>query len=248
MDAELHNLHDQLAHADRVSLMGQLASTLAHELSQPLGSILRNSEAADLFLRRDVPDVDELQEILFDIRKDSQRAGDVIQQMRAMLKHHEFHPQELLMTELMDDVTALLGAEASARRVQLEFDVNLGRAVTFGDPVQLQQVLLNLLLNAMDSVGELPVENRKVTVRAQRHAKSELEVTVIDSGPGIAPERFDSLFKPFFTTKPGGLGIGLSISRTIVEAHGGRIWAENNTGTGAKFQFSLPLVRETGPA
>ncbi len=248
LDAELHNLHAQLAHADRVSVLGQLASTLAHELSQPLGAILRNSEAAELFLLQDVPDVGELNEILFDIRKDSQRAGDIIQQMRAMLKHREFHPQALSFTELLDNVTLLLSTEASTRRIQLEFDVNVEQAVMFGDPVQLQQVLLNLLLNAMDSVSELPVERRKVTVRAQHRANIELEVAVIDSGPGIAPERLDSVFKPFFTTKPGGLGIGLSITRMIVEAHGGLIWAENNAGTGANFRFTLPLAEETAPA
>jgi len=248
MGAELHNLHDQLAHADRVSVLGQLASTLAHELSQPLGAILRNSEAAELFLLQDIPDVGELNEILFDIRKDSQRAGDIIQQMRAMLKHREFHPQALSFTELLDNVTLLLSTEASTRRIQLEFDVNVDQGVMFGDPVQLQQVLLNLLLNAMDSVGELPVERRKVMVRAQRRANIELEVAVIDSGPGIAPERLDSVFKPFFTTKPGGLGLGLSITRMIVETHGGLIWAENNAGAGANFRFTLPLAEETAPA
>jgi signal transduction histidine kinase len=107
---------------------------------------------------------------------------------------------------------------------------------------------LNLLLNAMDSTGELPVERRKVTVRAQHRANIELEVAVIDSGPGIAPERLDSVFKPFFTTKPGGLGLGLSITRMIVEEHGGLIWAENNAGTGANFRFTLPLAEETAAA
>ncbi|MET1081597.1 MAG: ATP-binding protein [Burkholderiales bacterium] len=117
-----------------------------------------------------------------------------------------------------------------------------------GDPVHLQQVLLNQVLNAMDTMDEVPAERRKVTVRAQRHGEREVEVGVTDSGSSIAPERLGRLFEPFFTTKPNGMGIGLSISRTIIEAHGGRIWAENNEREGATFRFTLPLAGEAAPS
>jgi two-component system sensor kinase FixL len=123
-----------------------------------------------------------------------------------------------------------------------------GLPAVMGDPVQLQQVLLNLVLNAMDAVEDAPIERRKVTVHAQRNGVREVEVAVSDSGHGIAPEKLERLFEPFFTTKPNGMGIGLSISQTIIQAHGGRIWAENNAGAGATFRFALPLAGEGVPA
>ena len=242
-DIELQQLQSQLAHAGRVTMMGQLASALAHELSQPLGAILRNTEAAELFLLHESPDLGELQEILGDIRQDNQRAGGVIERLRALLQRRSFDSRALSMSAVMDDVVALTRNDALARKVRLEIATASGPLRVMGDPVQLQQVLLNLVLNAMDAVSDLPLERRKVTVQAQRHGEQEVEVAVTDSGTGIAPERLVHLFQPFYTTKPSGLGIGLSISRTIVEAHGGRIWAENNAGEGAIFRFTLPLAK-----
>jgi len=243
-EVELQMLHSQLAHASRVSMLGQLASALAHELSQPLGAILRNTEAAELFLQHDSPDLGELREILGDIRQDNQRAADVIQRMRALLKHQEFNSRALSLRGVLDNVSRLIRNEAFTRRTQVEFDGSIEPSVVMGDSVQLQQVLLNLVINAMDAVNDLPVEGRKVTVRTQQRGEGEIEVAVTDSGPGIAPQSLARLFEPFFTTKPGGLGIGLTISRTIIEAHGGRIWAESGAGEGATFRFALPLAEE----
>ena len=243
-EVELQRLHSQLAHASRVSMMGQLASALAHELSQPLGAILRNTEAAELFLQHDSPDLGELQEILADIRQDNKRAGDVIQRMRALLKRRDFDPRALSLGGVLDNVSRLTRNEAFTRRTQVEFDECIEPWVVMGDSVQLQQVLLNLVINAMDAVDDLPVDRRKVSVRTQHRGAGEIEVAVTDSGPGIAPQSLARLFEPFFTTKPSGLGIGLTISRTIIEAHGGRIWAESGVGEGATVRFTLPLADE----
>jgi two-component system sensor kinase FixL len=247
-ELELQQLHGELAHASRVSMMGQLASALAHELSQPLGAILRNTEAAELFLEHDPPDLDELRAILVDIRHDDQRAGAVIDRLRALLKRRSFTPRALSLSDELANVAALTRGDSVARKVSLEIDANPDLPLTAGDPVHLQQVLLNLILNAMDAVEDVSSARRKVTVRAQRHGEGAIEVAIEDSGPGIAPERLGRLFEPFFTTKANGMGIGLSISRTIIEAHGGRIWAENNAGEGATFRFTLPLAGAATPS
>jgi C4-dicarboxylate-specific signal transduction histidine kinase len=244
-EVELQQLRTALAHASRVSMLGQLASALAHELSQPLGAILRNTEAAEIFIEQDPPDLDELRAILADIRHDDQRAAGVIGRLRELLKRRSFAPRALSLTdEVLEPVMALAQFEAAARRVRLEIQAAPALPAVLGDPVHLQQVLLNLVLNGVHAVAEAPADRRKVTVQARRHGEREVEVAVGDPGPGIAPERFAQLFEPFFTTKPDGMGIGLSISRTIIEAHGGHIWAENNAGDGATFRFTLPLAGE----
>jgi two-component system sensor kinase FixL len=239
---EMQQLHSELAHASRVSMMGQLASALAHELSQPLGAILRNTEAAELFLEHDPPDLDELRAILVDIRLDDQRAGGVIDRLRALLKRRSFAPRALSVSDELANVMSLARSDSVTRKVALEIEAAPDLPLVMGDPVHLQQVLLNLILNAIDAVDDVAAPKRKVTVRAERHGDTEIEVAVEDSGPGITPERRGRLFEPFFTTKANGMGIGLSISRTIIEAHGGRIWAENNAREGATFRFTLPLA------
>ena len=244
IEMELQQLQGQLVHSSRVSTMGQLASALAHELSQPLGAILRNAEAAELFLKHEPPDLEELQAILEDIRRDDQRAGNVIERLRALLKHREFVPRSLSVSELIENVATLTRFDCAARRAQLEVTIAPGLPGVMGDPVQLQQVLLNLILNATDAIQDLPADRRKVAVRAQRDAKGGVEFAVSDTGAGIESEKLGHLFEPFFTTKPNGMGIGLSISRTIIQTHGGHIWAENNPRAGATFRFTLPEAEE----
>ena len=168
-ELELQQLRSELAHASRVSMMGQLASALAHELSQPLGAILRNTEAAELFLEHDPPDLDELRAILVDIRLDDQRAGGVIDRLRALLKRRSFVPRALSVSDELANVMALARSDAATRKVALEIDIASELPRVMGDPVHLQQVLLNLILNAMDAVEDAPAARRKVTVRAQRH-------------------------------------------------------------------------------
>jgi two-component system sensor kinase FixL len=245
LETELQELRAELAHASRVSMLGQLASTLSHELRQPLGAILRNAEAAEIYLGQEPLDRDELRAILGDIRHDDERAIGVIERLRALLQRRSLSPRAIsIADDVLEPVRALARFDAAAREVRLAIDASDALPLVQGDPVHLQQVLLNLVLNAMDAVADQPADRRQVTVRAQRHGEGAVEIAVSDSGPGINPERIGQLFAPFFTTKPDGMGIGLSISRTIVEAHGGRIWGENNPGEGATFRFTLPLANE----
>ncbi len=237
---ELDRHREELSHAGRVSVMGQLASALAHELNQPLGAILRNAEAAELFLQTNPPDLHEVAAILADIRKDDRRAGEVIDRMRAMLKRRELQWQDLDLNQVAEEVASLVRPDAAARGVKLTLDLAPFTLPVRGDRVQLQQVLLNLLLNAMDAMNGSPAPERPVAVRAQV-MDGQCEVAVSDAGHGISSQNLNRLFEPFFTTKPSGMGMGLAISQTIIQAYGGRIVAENNVDGGATFRVLLPM-------
>lgn len=240
-EMETQQLREDLAHSSRVSTMGQLASALAHELSQPLSAILRNAEAAELVMKQQPPDLAEINAILTDIRNDDQRAAGVINRMRALLKKRNLELTDLSLRELVDDVAALTRSDALQRKVQLTLDVAPGLPPVRGDRIQLQQVLLNLLLNGMDAMGNQPTDRRRLTARVRPGDPGMMQLAVSDSGPGIPEQNLSRLFEPFFSTKPQGLGLGLPISRTIVESHGGRLWAENHPEGGALFQFTLPV-------
>jgi signal transduction histidine kinase len=241
---EMRRLQEEIAHVGRVSMMGQLASALAHEINQPIGAILRNAEAAELFMQSKTPDLEEIRAILADIRADDQRAGGVIDRMRALLKRHVLDTQLLDLTELVGDVAKLARTDAATRHVKLTVNLPADLPSVRGDRVHLQQVLLNLILNGMDALNRAGQENRRVTVSVRVDAARTVEIAVSDTGHGIAAEKLAQVFDPFFTTKPDGMGMGLPISRTIVESHGGRLWAENNDGTGATFRFTLPVAEE----
>ena len=242
LEREAVELRHELTHAGRVTMLGQLASSLAHELNQPLGAILRNAEAAEIFLQSDKPDLDELRAIVADIRKDDQRAGDVIDRLRALLKRRQLDPRPLILSQLVDEVVTLTRADSFTRHVGIEFDVPRDLPLVRGDRIHLQQVLLNLLLNGMDALADVADGERSLTVRARTAGGGFVEVAVSDNGHGIPAEKLGRLFEPFFSTKPKGMGLGLPISRTIVDAHGGRIWAENNAERGATFRFTLPVA------
>ena len=241
-EGEVQELRRQLSHAGRLSVMGQLAAGLAHELNQPLGAILRNAEAAELFLNHEPPALGELRDILSDIRKDDERAGAVIESLRSLLKRREVERRQLCLGALVEEVATLARADASVRRIAIATEVPGQLPPVYGDRVQLQQVLLNLLVNAMDALKDAPPDGRHIVVQARQQATGLIEVAVSDQGLGIPSDRLAHVFDPFFTTKPQGMGMGLSISRTIVEAHGGRIWAQNNAEGGAIFRFTLPVA------
>ena len=242
---ETERLQHEIAHVGRISMMGQLASALAHELNQPLGAILRNAEAAELFMQSETPDLEEIRAILADIRADDQRAGNVIDRMRALLKGHDLDTRMLDVAELVDSVADLTRSDAATRQVKLEVEVPADLPPVRGDRVHLQQVLLNLILNGMDALNDAGLEDRRVTVSARVDGAQTVEIAVSDTGHGIAAGKLGNVFDPFFTTKPDGMGMGLPISRTIIEAHGGRLWAENNDGAGATFRFTLNTAKET---
>ena len=241
MELQLQQKRNELTHVTRVSMIGELASTLAHELNQPLGAILRNAEAVELMLEDQSPDIGELRDIMQDIRKDDKRAGEVIERMRAMMKKREAPQRHIDLKLLVDEALVLVQPDAKKRKVRLVMDINPCLPSIYGDQVQLQQVFINLLLNAFDALGDNPPEIPLVTVLVQPVGET-VEVAVSDNGPGIEPDNIAHLFKPFFSTKSDGLGMGLAISRGIIEAHSGRLWAKNNKAGGATFTITLPMA------
>jgi two-component system sensor kinase FixL len=241
-EQETQNLRREIAHAGRVSMMGQFASALAHEINQPLGAILRNAEAAELFLQNASPDLEEIRAIFADIRKDDQRAGSVIDRMRALLKRQNLDKRSVDVSELVGEVVAVVHSDATARHVKFEVAVADRLPPVCGDVVHLQQVLLNLIVNAMDALDEAKTGDRRVSVTASLDGPQTVEIAVSDSGRGIPADKLTHIFDPFFTTKPKGMGMGLPISRTIIEAHHGRLWAENRLDGGASFRFTLPIT------
>ena len=241
-EGEMLQLRQELAHIGRVSVLGQFGSALAHELNQPLGAILRNAEAAELLLQRPDPDIDEVRAIVNDILSDDQRAGAVIDRMRALLRRHEITMVPLSVQDFVPDVTALVRNEAVARHVRMDVHVGDDIPPVMGDRVHLQQVLLNLLSNAMDALDGIHRSLRHIHVDATHDGDGFVRIAVTDNGPGIPNDRLEGIFASFYTTKPSGMGMGLSISRSLVETHGGRLWAENESGGGASLRFTLAVA------
>jgi len=230
-----------LAHASRLTMVGELTASIAHEISQPLGAILSNAETAEILLESKQPHLEDVRQILADIRKDDLRANEVIRRMRELLRKRELELKRIDLNAVTSDVLLLVDGETHRRGVEIEKQLADTLPVVRGDVIHLQQVLLNLILNGMEAMSESSESNRRLTMRTAYDGKSNVEVAVADSGPGIPSERLPLLFDSFFTTKPHGMGLGLAIVRSIVEAHGGRIWAENNSSGGACFRFTLPV-------
>ena len=241
--AETQELRRELAHVGRVSVLGQLASSLAHELSQPLGAILRNAEAAEMLLQSAEPDLDELKAIVTDIHRDDRRAGEVIDRLRALLKRRQVVTQPLAIDSLVNDVQSLVRADAVSRHVAIDYSVEPRLPPVAGDRVHLSQVMINLIINAMDAVMDRAPAERRISVKAARAGRF-VELAVGDSGPGIPPAVLARIFEPFFTTKDSGMGMGLSVCRTIVTAHHGELTAENRPEGGAIFRVRLETAPE----
>ncbi len=233
-----------MAHLDRRVAMGEMATALAHELKQPLGAILHNAESAQMILEAEPRPPDEMSAIVADILKANRRATEIIQRMRSMLQKHELERKPIDVNGLVEETVALVLPVAAARGASVDLELEDGLRPVLGDRVHLQGVLLNLLLNALDAVANMAPERRRSLVRTQLKDR-QIEVLVQDAGCGIAPDSVSRVFEPFYTTKDQGMGMGLSIARSIVEAHGGRISAENNAGTGATLRLWLPV--HTGP-
>ncbi|WIW49540.1 HAMP domain-containing sensor histidine kinase [Bradyrhizobium sp. 62B] len=231
----------ELAHANRYSAVGELTTSIAHELNQPLGSILTNAETAELMLSAKAPDINEVRQILADIRRDDQRASEVIRRLRSILKKTPFEIKDIELNGTVREALDLLKAVADGRRIALTYAPVLSDLHVKGDPVQLQQVILNLVINAMDAVSDANAGRREICVSTLR-AGNQAEIRIADTGPGIAPADLAQVFDPFFTTKPQGMGMGLAIVKTIIEAHHGEIVAANRAAGGALFTMRLPIA------
>jgi signal transduction histidine kinase len=231
----------ELAHFNRNSTVGQLTVSIAHELNQPLGAILTNAETAELMLKESSPNLDEVREILGDIRRDDQRASEVIRRLRSVLKKTPFETKDLDLNEAVRQVIGFVTAMAHGRDIALKCGTTSVALNVRGDDIQLQQVILNLMMNAIDAISEAEAKEREVSVTTNLSGTSA-EIWISDTGTGIATKDLNSVFDPFFTTKPQGMGMGLAIARTIIEAHHGQISAENRLSGGALFIIRLPLA------
>lgn len=232
----------ELAHLNRYSAAGELTTSIAHELNQPLGSILTNAETAESMLKGAAPDLEELREILADIRRDDQRASEVIRRLRSVLKKTPFEMRVIDLNETVREVIGFLEALARGRNITLKCTAAAVELRVKGDAVQLQQVVMNLIINAMDAISEAEAAAREVGVSTDLSG-AWAEIRVSDTGPGMAVGDLKNVFNPFFTTRPQGMGMGLAIVRTIVEAHHGQISAENQLSRGALFTVRLPIAR-----
>jgi signal transduction histidine kinase len=234
-------LRQDLAHIGRVSAMGELTASLAHELNQPLTAILSNAQAGQRLLAADVVDHAELREILNDIVTDDKRAGEVIRRLRALMKKGDLEYASLDLNGVVRDVARLVRNDAILRNVSMSLELAPGLPRVRGDRVQLQQVVLNLVLNGLEAMQEPGASERSLAIRTARVGEAEVVVAVQDSGAGIDDTNADRIFQPLYTTKAEGLGMGLAIARNIVDAHHGRLEAANNPESGATFRFTLPL-------
>ena len=238
----------ELAHVNRFSTAGELTASIAHEINQPLGSILTNAETAEAILNSPSPDIPELKDIVQDILQDDRRATEVIRRMRALLKKAPFEQKQVDINEVVQETIRFFSALAIGRNFQLVSAISPEALPVLGDRIQLQQVILNLVMNGIDAMRDTPSEYRIISIRTSR-AQNFAELFVSDRGPGIPKDKSKAVFEPFYTSKPEGMGMGLSIARTIIEAHNGSIWAENRDHGGATFRIRLPLCTDgAGPS
>ena len=241
---EAQRLRQDLAHIGRVSALGELTASMAHELNQPLTAILSNAQAAERLLAADIVNLEEIREILKDIVDDDKRAGDVIRRLRGLLKKGDLEFVSLDLNQIASEVAWLVRNDALTRNVSMSLELARGLPRVRGDRVQLQQVVLNLVLNGLEAMRELSTGDRIIVIRTARDGAAAVRLAVRDSGIGIDEANVDRMFQPLHTTKAQGLGMGLAITRTIVDAHGGRLGAANNMEGGATFYFTLPVGTE----
>jgi two-component system sensor kinase FixL len=239
---EARQLQERLTHFSRLSTMGEMAAGLAHEINQPLTAIATYAQACLRFMRAPNRDDADVFQALEQINAQALRAGEVIRRLRNFVKNREVKREPVDCNRLLDDLRTLAETDARLHNVRLRIDAQPSLPTVYADPIQLQQVVLNLVRNAIDAMAEAPASRREVLLSTRQLPEGEIEIIVADHGSGLAPEAAEHLFNPFFTTKSGGTGLGLAISRSIVRAHGGRLWHTPNEGTGARFHFTLPAT------
>jgi len=235
----------ELAHVNRVTTTGQLAASIAHEVNQPLAGVIANAEACLRWLDRGTPDLDAARRSAEWIIDDGNRAGEVIRRVRALANKTEIEKVPLDVNEIIREVITLVQRELISHRVSLRMELAPALPTVLGDRVQLQQVIINLVMNGIEAMQSVTDRPRELVVRSGQEEPGQALISVADCGVGISAENVDRLFNPFFTTKSGGMGMGLSICRSIIEAHGGRLWATANLPQGATFQFTLPVNADT---
>jgi C4-dicarboxylate-specific signal transduction histidine kinase len=242
--AELQRQRDELAHMQRTAALGELAGALSHEINQPLAAIRANAQAALRYLGQDSPDLGEIREILTDIASDDRRAGEIIQNLRSLVRKQPEAMGQIDINEVVSDATALVRTEALLENIEVVQDLGEELSLVLGERIQLQQVLVNVLLNAFEAMAGLEKGEKRVLLQTRSQPDDSVWVSIADTGPGFGDQLPEEIFSTFHTTKPSGLGIGLSTSRTIVESHGGTIWAEGNGREGAAIHFTLPVAAE----
>ena len=241
---KLRQLEADLAHINRVSMMGELAASIAHEVNQPLSGVVSNGSACLRWLAGDVPNLEEAREATRRIVRDGKRAGEIIARIRALTKRTATPTERLNLNETIRQVLALIGDQAKRNCVMIRTRFADDPFPVLGDQVQLQQVVLNLVMNAIEAMSSVGEHARELVITTENVDPDQVQVTVEDSGVGLDPNTMQKIFDPFYTTKPGGMGMGLSISRSILQAHGGRLWAASKDGAGTIFHFTLPKYHE----
>ncbi|MGD8412578.1 MAG: ATP-binding protein, partial [Candidatus Latescibacterota bacterium] len=244
---EVRQQQDELAHVTRVATLGELSSSIAHEINQPLAAIRNYASAAQRLLSKSEPDLSKAKDALEGILRDDRRAAEVISRVRELLRKEEPRHQPVRLNQVIREILAFIRNDAILEGLTIETKFAPDLPVVPGDRVQLQQVILNLMLNAMDAMNDVKPELRKLVIETGRNGNRDVEVSVRDSGGGIDEDRRGRLFEPFFTTKTKGMGMGLAISQRIIHAHGGAIRGRNEPGGGATFWFTLPAGNSASP-
>ena len=239
---EARQLQDRLTHFARLSTMGEMAAGLAHEINQPLSAIATYAQACQRMMKLPDHDPADVLGALQQINSQALRAGEVIRRLRNFVKNREVTREPVDCARLLEDLRTLAETDARLHNVWLRIESEGELPTVYADPIQLQQVILNLVRNAIDAMADVPEHRREVVLSTRQTEDGEVEITVADHGTGLAPEATEHLFSAFFTTKSGGTGLGLAISRSIVRAHGGRLWHTPNEGSGARFHFTLPVA------
>jgi PAS domain S-box-containing protein len=239
---KLRELEAELAHKSRVSTIGELTASLAHEIKQPIGAAVTNAEACLRFLDRDRPDVPEAREAASEMVRDARRVGDIIDRVRSLYQKGSSQLETIEVNEVIGEMAVMVQNEANRHSVTIRTDLAEGLPKVMADRVQLQQVLMNLMLNGIEAMLN---KGGELHLKSQLAEDGQVLISVTDAGIGLPTEKTDQIFNAFFTTKPHGTGLGLAITRSIVESHGGRIWATANSGTGTTFRFTLPQRRAT---